>query len=91
VSSWRQLSLGVRTLRLAVMGLTDAVRRQDQVLVADEDRYKMSSRGRRVTQFPHREFNDSHWEVGLQKFPSHVARENELIFVKNICFLYIKY
>jgi hypothetical protein len=77
VSSWRRLSLRVRTLRLAVMGLTDAARRQDQVLVADEGRYEMSSRGRRVTQFPHRESNNSHWEeVGLQKFPSHVAREN---------------
>jgi hypothetical protein len=38
------------------------------------------------TQFPHCESNDSHWEVGLQKFPSQVARENELIYVKNICF-----
>jgi hypothetical protein len=36
VSSWRRLSLHVRTLRLAAMGLTDAVRRQDQVLVVDE-------------------------------------------------------
>jgi hypothetical protein len=78
------MELALRTP--AVMGLTDAVRRQDQVLVADKGRYEMSSRGRRVTQFPHRESNDSHWEVGLQKLPSHVARENELIYVKNICF-----
>jgi hypothetical protein len=72
--------------RPAAMGLTDAARRQDQVLVVDEGRYEMSSRRRRVTQFPHRESNDPHWEVGLQKVPSHVARENELVYVRNICF-----
>jgi hypothetical protein len=38
VSSWRRLSLRVRTLRLAAMGLTDAARRQDQVLVVDDDK-----------------------------------------------------
>jgi hypothetical protein len=38
VSSWRQLSLRVRTLRLAAMGLTDAARRQDQVLVVNDDK-----------------------------------------------------
>jgi hypothetical protein len=65
----------------AAMGLTDAARRQDQVLV-DE----MSSRRRCLTQFPHRESNDSDWEIGLQMFPSHVARENELVYVKNIWF-----
>jgi hypothetical protein len=86
VSSWWRLSLRVRTLRPAAMGLTDAARRQDQVLVVDEGRYEMLSRRRRVTQFPHRESNDPHWEVGLQKVPSHVARENELVYVKNICF-----
>jgi hypothetical protein len=86
VSSWRRLSLRVRTLQPVVRGLTDAARRQEQVLVVNEGRYEMSSRRRRVTQFPHRESNDSHWEVGLQKFPSHVARENELVYAKNICF-----
>jgi hypothetical protein len=80
VSSWRRLLLRVRTLRLAARGLMDAVRRQDQVLVVDEGRYEMLSRCRRVTQFPQHESNTSHWEVGLQKFPSHVARENELIY-----------
>jgi hypothetical protein len=38
VSSWRRLSLRVRTLRLAAMGLTDAARRQDQVLVVNDDK-----------------------------------------------------
>jgi hypothetical protein len=38
VSSWRRLSLRVRTLRLSAMGLTDAARRQDQVLVVDDDK-----------------------------------------------------
>jgi hypothetical protein len=68
VSSWRRLSRRVRTLRPAATGLTGVARRQDQVLV-DEGRYEMLSRRRRVTQFPHRESNDPHWEVGLQKFP----------------------
>jgi hypothetical protein len=86
VSSWRRLSLRVRTLRPVARGLTDAARRQEQVLVVDEGRNEMLSRRRRVTQCPHRESNDSHWEVSLQKFPSHVARENELIYAKNICF-----
>jgi hypothetical protein len=40
--------------------------------------------GGRYERLSHHTVNDSHWEIGLQKFPSHVARENELLYVKNI-------
>jgi hypothetical protein len=50
VSSWRRLSLHVRTLRLAAMGLTDTVRRQNQVLVVDEGGSEVATRGRHITQ-----------------------------------------
>jgi hypothetical protein len=38
VSSWRRLLLCVRTLRLEALSLTEAARRQDQVLVFDDDK-----------------------------------------------------
>jgi hypothetical protein len=50
VSSWRRLSLHVQTLRLAAMGLTDTVRRQDQVLIVDEGGSEVVKRGNRITQ-----------------------------------------